>query len=76
MTRRKDGEPMTLSNLSPPTLRVIAAALECKKRYGLLGPGAVRKLANVEPGASVEDALNVLGFGVRLEVETDTARIA
>ena len=67
---------MQLSDLSPPTLRVIAAALECKARYGLLGRGAVAKLAKAEPGANMEHALTFLGLGGRMEVEPDPARVA
>jgi hypothetical protein len=62
---------MLLSELEPPTLRVIAAALSCKARYGLLGPGTIDKLAKAEPGANVEHARAVLGFGPRMSVGFD-----
>jgi len=67
---------MQLSDLSPPTLRVIAAALECKARYGLLGHGAVSKLARAEPGANVEHALIFLGLKGRMEVGADAEPVA
>lgn len=62
---------MLLSDLSPPTLRVIAAALEAKARYGMLGPGAISKLAYHEPGANVDQALIFLGLAGRMEVGAD-----
>ena len=65
---------MLLSDLSPPTLRVIAAALEAKARYGMLGRGAVTKLAKHEPGANVEQALAFLGLAGRMEVGADAER--
>jgi hypothetical protein len=64
---------MMLSDLDPPTLRVIAAALECKARFGLLGPGTIAKLAKHEPGANVNQALAVLGFGPRMVVGFDAS---
>ena len=51
--------------------RVIAAALECKARYGLLGWGTVAKLAKNEPGANVDHALTFLGLAGRMEVGAD-----
>ena len=33
-------------------------------------------VARAEPGANVEDALNVLGLGARMEVESDAERVA
>jgi len=66
---------MQLSNLSPPTLRIIAAALECKARYGLLGIGTITKLAKAEPGASVEHALTFLGLAGRMEAGADAERV-
>ena len=62
---------MLLSDLSPPTLRVIAAALEAKARYGMLGRGTISKLAKHEPGANVEQALAFLGLAGRMEVGAD-----
>ncbi|MCK6570170.1 hypothetical protein L6V77_03565 [Myxococcota bacterium] len=62
---------MLLSDLSPPTLRLIAAALQAKARYGMLGPGSIRKLAKHEPGANVEQALAFLGLAGRMEVGAD-----
>lgn len=56
---------MQLSDLNAPTLRVVAAAIECRIRYGCLGMGTVSKIARAEPGASVDDALAFLGFPER-----------
>lgn len=62
---------MQLSELSPPTLRLIAAALQAKARFGAIGPGSIRKLARHEPGANVDQALAFLGLEGRMEVGAD-----
>lgn len=62
---------MQLSDLSPPTLRLIAAALQAKARYGMLGRGSILKLAKHEPGANVDQALAFLGLAGRMEVGAD-----
>ena len=62
---------MLLSDLSPPTLRLIAAALQAKARYGMLGHGSISKLAKHEPGANVDQALAFLGLAGRMEVGAD-----
>ena len=64
---------MQLSDLNPPTLRLIAAALQAKARYGLLGYGTVAKLAKHEPGANVDQALAFLGLAGRMAVGADPA---
>lgn len=65
---------MKPSDASPATLRVVAAALECKRRYGLLGRGTVSKLARAEPGANVEHVMTLLGLDHWWEVEPEPAR--
>jgi hypothetical protein len=65
-----------LSDASPATLRVVAAALEAKARYHMLGRGTVVKLAMAEPGANVEHAVTLLGLDHWWEIEPEPARTA
>lgn len=65
---------MKPSDASPATFRVVAAALEAKARYGMLGRGTVVKLARAEPGANVEHAMTLLGLDHWWDLEPEEER--